>query len=234
MAKFLGTVTAKVNKAGDYEEFKPHVGRIVTGIPLTNQRAQNILTMLNNLGDIRFNFLRQNCSNLMSVVLKASGYDLETQTTVSEVLYDAIPEVKYIPVIGPVLHLVHQCYTKIMDGVCWITPKPIQNAVALGKDLITYLPRKIGTIFLNLLIMKFGGGKKLHSLPNGAQEDDFFKANRFLNFSSVIRSWTDLFKDQTSEVFHSKYFIDWQKNQRSTFTEAYSGRPKLTIVPPSV
>ncbi len=234
MAKFLGTVTAQVNKAGDYEEFRKHEGRVVTSIPLTNQRAQNILTMLNTLGDVRFHFLRQNCANLAGIVLKASGYDLDMQTTVSEVLYDALPDLKHIPVIGPPAHTIYQCYQKVIGGLCWMTPKPIQNAVAFGEDVLTFLPRKVVTVALNMLIYKFGGSTMLHALPDGVEEDDLFKANRFLNFSRLIRSRSDLVKDEIPEAYHSKYFIDWQKKQNSTFTEAYSGRPKLTIVPPAM
>jgi hypothetical protein len=232
MAKFLGTVIAKVNKAGDYEEFRPYVSRIVTSIPLTGQRAQNILTMLNTIGDIRFNFLRQNCTNLAGIILKASGYDLDMQTTIPEVFYDTLPDVKSIPIIGPLLHIVSQCYQRVVESLCGMTPRPIRKVMVLGSNLLTYLPRKIRTIALNLFILKFGGGKMRDAMPNGIEEDDLFKANRFLNFSRLIRSWTDLLKEQTLEIYHSKYFIDWQKKQKSTFIEAYSGSPKLTIVPP--
>ena len=72
----------------------------------------------------------------------------------------------------------------------------------------------------------------LHPMPKGMEEDDLYKADRFLNFSRLMRSWTDFFSDRIPEVYHSKGFIEWQKQQRSTFTDTYNGKPKLSIVPP--
>ncbi|MBS0604232.1 MAG: hypothetical protein JSS60_04245 [Verrucomicrobia bacterium] len=232
MAKFLGTVTAKINKAGDYEEFRPHVGRIVTSIPLTAQRADNIINLINTTGDIRFNFLRQNCSNLMNIVLKQAGYDIATETTVKDFLVDILPDVKHIPVIGPVIDKINQFAEGIFSKIASATPEPIKNAVSLAGDVVFYIPRKIGTLAINLLIKYLGGATMLHELPPGTEEEELYNAGRFLNFSRLIRSWTDLFKEQTLELYHSKYFVDWQKQQRSTFVEPGSLLPKLAIVPP--
>jgi hypothetical protein len=232
MAKFLGTVTAKINKAGDYEEFKPHVGRVVTSIPLSAQRADNILRFINNSDDIRFNFLRQNCANLMSIVLKQAGYDLDTQTTVKQVLIDSIPEIKHVPFLGPVIDKVNQLFKKIFSAIGSILPKPIANAITAVENVVYFIPRKMGTLAINLFIKYFGGAKMLSGLPDGVPEDDLYHASRFLNFSRLIRSWKDLFKEQTLELYHSKYFIDWQKKQKSTFISPGSLCPKLAIVPP--
>jgi len=233
MAKLIGTVTARINKAGDYEEFRPHEGRLVTSIPLTAQRADNIIDLVNQSGDIRFNFLRQNCSQLMTLVLKLAGYEVPTKTTAKEFFVDMLPDVKHIPFVGPVLDKVNQVYQSISHAGESITPAPIQNVFSFGKDIIFYIPKKIATVAINLLIRCLGGGKMLHALPEGVEDEELYTTNnRFLNFSRVIRSWTDIFKEQTQEIFHSKYFIDWQKQQRSTFIQPANSKQGLAIVPP--
>ncbi len=85
---------------------------------------------------------------------------------------------------------------------------------------------------MNLIQLKLGGGKMLYPLPEGVQEDEFYDNRRIINFSRNIRSFWDMFKDETTVAYHSKHVIDWQKQQRSTFSEQYSGRPKLVVVPP--
>lgn len=232
LAKFLGTVTAQVNKTGDYEEFRPHTGRLVTSIPLTSQRADNIVNFLNDLGDVRFNFLRQNCSNLMGIVSKMAGYDIPMQTTVKETLIDMLPDLKYIPVIGPAAHKVNQVFLKFKAGISYITPGFIKNVVTLISDVVFFIPRKMATFAINLIIKYFGGATMLHALPENTEEEELYNAGRFLNFSRLIRGWTDLFKEQTQEVYHSKYFVEWQKEQKSTVLHPSSDRPKLAIVPP--
>jgi len=233
LAKFLGTVTAQVNKTGDYEEFRPHDGRLVTSIPLTAQRADNIVDFLNGLGDVRFNFLRQNCSNLMGIVSKMAGYDIPMQTTVKDALVDMLPDVKHLPVIGPVAHKVNQVFVSFASCLSYITPGFIKNIVTVISDAVFFIPRKTGTLAVNLIIKYFGGATMLHALPDNTEEEDFYNAGRFLNFSRLIRGWTDLFKEQTQELYHSKYFVEWQKEQKSTVLHPGSDRPKLAIVPPS-
>jgi hypothetical protein len=232
LAKFLGTVTATVNKTGDYEEFRPHpLGTYVTGIPLTSQRAGNILNLINRLGSVRFNFLGQNCLNLAVIVLKEAGYHLDTRTTVKDTLYDMLPSVKHIPLIGPVIELVNQIFLKVFSAISFITPECIKNIVTCVTDVVLFIPRKIGTVAINLFIRHFGGATMLHALPEGVEEEEIYDAGRFLNFSRLIRSWTDLFKEQTQTVYHSKYFVEWQKEQKSTFHQPPSNLPKLSIVP---
>jgi hypothetical protein len=238
MAKFLGTVPARIC-VGDYEEFRPYKERFVTNIPLSAQRAENILSFINHSGDVRFNFLRQNCASLMHIVLKQTGYDIETQTTVKDLLIDILPDIKHIPLVGSILDQINQVFKKAVSMLYSHTPKLF---IAAGS-MIFYVPlkismvpihvlSKISTVAINTFISYFGGGKMLSALPDGVPEDDFYNAKRFLNFSRLIRSWTDLFKEQTLELYHSKYFIDWQKQQESTFVVLDSSLPKLAILPP--
>ncbi|MBS0605809.1 MAG: hypothetical protein JSR57_02560 [Verrucomicrobia bacterium] len=233
MDRFMATVPAKVNKAGDYEEFRQFDERIVTGIPLTQARANGIIQMMNNMGDIQFQFMRQNCSNLMRTVIQEAGYDpIDNRINGGSVLFGVIPNGEHWPVIGPVIGLVKYVTTPVFNFLSNWTPEFVKSALSFVWTVITYIPHKIGIVLVNLIQLKLGGGKMLYPLPEGVQEDEFYDNRRIINFSRNIRSFWDMFRDETTVAYHSKHVIDWQKQQRSTFSEQYSGRPKLVVVPP--
>jgi hypothetical protein len=222
---FLATAEAKIG-VRDFEEFRP-VNKLVTSVPLSSQRAQNIINLLNELKDkqLRFQYMRQNCSQLMREVIQLAGYDVDLRTTGKEVLYDALPSLTQIPVIGKIAFLVK----KIWDSLPTFITVPIE----FSADVLLYYPRKIATVATNLLAWKMGAAKKTTPLQEDVEDEEFYDKKKLQTFSTLIRSWTDVFKDETNAVYHSKYFIDWQKKQRSTFKDTYSGRPKFVIVPPS-
>jgi hypothetical protein len=112
-------------------------------------------------------------------------------------------------------------------------PGLITKPFEWSGHLIFYVPRKISTILTNLLALKMGAAKKTTPLQQGLEDEEFYDKKKLQNFSSLLRSWKDIFKDETNVVYHSKYFIDWQKKQKSTFTQVYTGRPKFAIVPPA-
>jgi hypothetical protein len=221
---FLTTAEAKIGVL-DYEEFRPD-NKLVTSIPLTAQRGQNIIDLINTLKgkQLRFQYMRQNCSQLMLEVMQKAGYDVDIRTTGKEVLYDALPSLSQIPVIGAVDRVVR----KIWNGMPSLMTKPIEFSV----DLLLFVPKKIGMIATNFLAWKMGAAKKTTPLQDGVEDEEFYDKKKLQSFSTLIRSWFDLFREETNAVYHSKYFIDWQKKQRSTFTDVYSGCPKLSIVPP--
>ncbi len=232
LTRFMATVPAKVNKAGDYEEFRSFHERHVTGIPLTSHRANHILQMLNQMEDVPFQFFRQNCSNLMRVVMRESGYTpVDNRTTLAESLWSALPNGDQLPYIGPVIGAIQSVTNPIFNFFNNWTPDCIKTGLFYLKAIVMYIPGKIGNFGLNLLILYLGGREKLYPLKEGVQEDEFYDTHRFVNFSSLIRSFWDMFSDETTVLYHSKHFIQWQKQQRSTFTREYTGRPELVIVP---
>lgn len=222
---FLATAEAKIGML-DYEEFRPD-NKLVTSIPLSTQRGQNILNLINELKgkQLRFQYMRQNCSQLMREVIQIAGYDVDTRTTGKEVLSGALPSLSQIPVIGKV----DSVAKKIWNCFPAFVTKPIEFTV----DILLFAPRKIATVLTNLLAWKMGATKKTTPLQEGVEDEEFYDKKKLQSFSTLIRSWTDIFKEETNVVYHSKYFLDWQKKQRSTFTAPYTGRPKLEIVPPA-
>lgn len=230
LSTFGATAETKISML-DYEEFRPfdEEGRIITSIPASSQSSQNILDLLNDLNtkQLRFQFGRQNCTSLMQLVMQRLGYDVDIRTTIGASFLDMLPYLNQLPLIGGLIGKVELCAKKVWDASPqWIT-KPIQWT----KEIIFYIPEKIGTIMMNLLHLKLGGAKKTTPLREGVSEEELYNKKGFQNFSSVIRSWKDIFKDETSAINHSKFFIEWQKKQKSTFIEPSRDRPRLAIVP---
>ncbi len=230
-SNFLTTVDAKITMM-DYDEFRPHEGKVVTSIPLTSQRSQNILNFINeqNGKQLRFNYTHQNCTSTIHEVLKRAGYDLDLRTTAQNFLYHALPSANQLPVVGPLIAKVEHCMQRIWKA----TPQRITGSVEWTLNVAFFVPRKFLTIWTNLLIWKLGASKKITPLQDGVEDEELYDKRGIQTFSSVIRSWTDIFKDETSAVNHARFFLDWQKEQRSTFVDPYQGRPKFSIFPATV
>lgn len=222
---FLGTVDAKINMF-DYEEFRPD-DKLVTSIPLSAQRAQNVLDLINDLNkkQFRFQYMRQNCSQLMREVIQKAGYDVDTRTTFKDVVYDAFPSFSQMPLIGAIDSFVRSILSCI--------PSVVTVPIHFVAEIILIVPKFFATVATNLLAWKMGAAKKNTPLQEGVEDEEFYDKKKMQNFSSLIRSWTDIFREETNVVYHSKYFIDWQNKQKSTFKVPYTGKPKLAIVPPA-
>lgn len=232
LSTFMATADAKISLL-DYEEFRAHEGRTVTSIPLTTQRAQNIFKLVEELKgkQLRFQYLRQNCSALTHEVMKCAGYEVDIRTKLSQMFYGMLPSWGQILGIGEILAKVERCFERIRQCAITYTPIWIQRPVEWIRSIVWYLPEKLTTVACNLFIWKAGGGKKRTPLRDGMQEEEFSEKRGIQGFSTLIRSWTDLFKDQTSVVDHSALFIDWQKAQKSTFIDPGSPRPRFSILP---
>ncbi len=228
----MATVPARINKAGDYEEFREFEKRIVTGIPLTAARANGIIQMLNNMGDVRFQFMRQNCSNLMRTVLQEVGYQpINNRMTAIDVLWGSVPNLEHLPVLGPIVAKIQLVTTPIFKCIGKITPQCIKTISSYISTAIWFIPKRIAIFLVNVIQWYLGGSEMLYPLEPGVSEDEFYDNRRIIHFSRNIRSFWDLFKEETSIAYHSKQIIEWQKSQRSTFTEPYRGQPKLVILP---
>lgn len=224
---FFATAEANVCMR-DYEEFRDHEGRIVTSIPLSSQRSKNILDFLNSIKDkqLRFQFARQNCTALMQEVIKRAGYEVNIRTTIAAALLDLLPNLNQLPLIGKTIGKVETFAARFWE----MLPEWIGKPFNWCKATLLYLPQKAGTVMANLLTLKMGAAKKTTPLREG-EEEELYDKKGIQQFSSVIRSWKDLFKDETSAINHSKYFIDWQNKQKSTFFVPPSDQPKLAILP---
>ncbi len=226
---FLTTALAKVTMR-DYEEFRPYEERVVTSVPLSSERSQNVLNLLNTLNQkqLRFQFMRQNCTSFMQEVMQCVGHQVNIRTTGGRVLADLLPNLNQFPLIGPLVAKIEDVARRTWEAL----PKFITHSLKTCRKIVFYLPEKLGTVLVNLLALKMGAAKKTAPLEEGTEDEELYDKKGLQNFSNVIRSWMDIFKDETSAVNHSKFFLEWQKQQRSTFIAPKSSVPKLTILPP--
>lgn len=225
----FATAGAKVAMR-DPDEFRENKeGRITTCIPTTLKRAQDILSFVDSLKNkqLRHQFERQNCTSLMLEVMQRTGYDVDVSTSALEVALDALPSLHQLPWIGGVIGKVQTCAHRVWS----LLPGFITKPLCWAKKLVLYIPAKMGTILVNFTTILLGAAKSRIPLQN-ASEELLYNKKGIQYFSTVVRSWRDIFKSETSSVNHSKLFIDWQKQQKSTFIEPPSKRPKLAIVPP--
>jgi hypothetical protein len=226
-ATYLTTAETRIRML-DYEEFRKHEGRMVTSMPASSKGAKDILDRLNALNQkqLRFVFIRQNCTSLVQEVMQLLDYDVNIRATGGAILLDMLPYLNQFPLIGGLVAQVEACAKRVWEAV----PKCIAEPLKWVRAVVVYLPEKFGTFMVNLLVLKLGGAKK--TTPLIGDEEELSDRKGIQHFSSVIRSWTDMFKDETSAVNHSKFFVDWQKQQKSTFIEPKGKLPKLAIVPP--
>ena len=225
LSTFLATCDGKIGMR-DFEEFRPD-NKYVTSVPLTAQRAQNILNRVNEIKEkqYRFQYMRQNCAQIAGEVLHLAGYDVDMRTSAKEFLVDSLPSLTQIPLIKRIW----DCTKRVWGSGPGLITKPIEFVA----DVLLFVPKKLATIMTNLLALKMGAAKKTTPLQDGVEDEEFYDNRKIQYFSSLIRSWTDIFSDEVNAVYSSKYFIDWQKEQNSTFYHTHQeGKPKLAIVPP--
>jgi hypothetical protein len=225
--RYLATVIAKVSMI-DYEEFRLHEGRTTTSVPLTKERSQKIIDRLNALNSqqIRLQFAQQNCAILMEEVLGIAGYSVDIRSNLLTFVMDMFPSLNQIPLIGGLISKIKTCASFLWSH----TPYFITEPLKWTYSVLTWIPTKIALTILNLFTIKLGASTFSTPLPQGVEEEALSNTYRFKNFSAPIRSWKDIFKDTTSSVFHSKYFLDWQNKQKSTFVAPKSHLPKMAIV----
>src|SRR5262249_32781558 len=98
----------------------------------------------------------------------------------------------------------------------------------LGSLAVTFVPSKLLTIFCNLMVLTMGGASG-SPLPEETKTTD---AERMRPFPSLIKSPTDLLKEDASMISHALPLIQWQLQQRTTALHLYGTKPEMGILPP--
>ena len=124
---------------------------MVTTIPVTQKRLDSMLATTKELtqANIRFNYLRQNCSNFAKLMLSHSGYSLDNSATFGKILWSIIPPLKSIPVIGPTLDKVKQLARKIFSS----SPIVLKKSLGFIAKALFYIPGRIGVVIQNVLFI---------------------------------------------------------------------------------
>ncbi|MBS0655541.1 MAG: hypothetical protein JSR46_07185 [Verrucomicrobia bacterium] len=229
----LASVNANVG-VPDYDESRPFDKRAVTSIPLTTERANNILEYFTqaNKDGIRFGTSKQSCLKFPTVALDMAGVPVDTKITFGELLGSMVPDIRKLPVISQffaVAAKVQELVQPIFDTIKKYTPEPIKKAISCVSDALNFVGRKIDTICTNTVALVLGGWKMSEPKPN-RPHDPKPDEKRITYFHRLLDSFGDFFDDETATIYHSMRLKSWQKQQDSTIVYSYEG-PKMYILP---
>jgi hypothetical protein len=227
-----GNLLVTVNSAPailDFEEFRPHEGRIVTSIAVTPEVFKETMDTLNKYREdtVRFNLARQNCVLLATEVLKKAGVATANQITVGELMSGLIPSPKNIKLVGKPLKVVDRKVGSLKERVIDKTPRPLVKASKIPRRVVWFVPNSIS----KLLLLGLGGSRG--TAKKQAQGIETLEnSEEMANFKHLFPSAKEVFKDNSIELYYSLPLIQWQLQQQSTAVHPYEGKPKMGIVPP--
>lgn len=232
---FAATANANITTV-DYEESRRFEERRVTSIPLTLKRKEAILEYVNktNREGIRFNYLRQNCNKFGQVVLGIAGVEVNTRISAMGLFWRMLPSVTRLPVAGPVFRLANKvcrAVGSIFNKLANLIPSPVKWFFSKVKLVVTFVPCKIGTLFLNTLVMILGASKKTMPLAPPKVHESTMQDNRLSPFNQLIDTFSEFFDDEKSDSYVSALMVEWQKKQKSTHIFTYD-KPQMYMLPP--
>lgn len=229
----LATADAKLATL-DYEETRQHQGRMTTTIPITLKEFEADLKAVNDMNKgppKRFNYLAQACPSLFRVIADNSKIKVNTGMGLGDFLGAFFPRIEGIPVIGDIIRPISRFFRKVSQLVSEAMPECIKKAFKAIADIVFYIPRKIGTIFLNLIILAAGGGKAAPGASSVSPEEDSRDNRHHLTrFSTLFRHWTDIFDDNLSKIEHNLGILDWQLKQKTTHVHPPKKQPEFTFL----
>ena len=210
----------------DYEEFRNFDDRTITTIPITEKRLNVMLDTTKELtqANIRFNYLRQNCSSFAKLMLSYAGYQLDNSALFGEILWSIIPPLKSIPVIGPALDKVK----KVAENIFSLLPTVVKNGFTFMAKILFYVPGKIGLLIQNVLFIRLFGAMEHSAVQHDRKHPNGYEGLE--NFTSLIGHWTEVFSDKPGKVSSAALVMEWQRRQPSTVVMPYEGT-KFYITP---
>lgn len=220
----------------DYEEARADFeSRKVTSMPMTQERAKAILNFVtqSNKEGIRFNFLRQPCVKVNTVIARMAGMDVDAKTTVGGIMGSLLPDITKLPVISHIaaaVSSIKDAVSPIFETIAEYVPpvKYLFSAVASGYEFVT---RKLSTLTANTFIAILGGTKMTCSQWGAKKHESHAEVSELAEFDCLINSWSDFFDETTADGYHSSILAHWQDTQPSTVIYKYEG-PKLYLLPP--
>ncbi len=216
----------------DYDEFTEFAGRYVTSIPATQSQGDDILKYIEGLiGKPKtFQYVHQNCTRFARQITDMLGVTPKEGffQTLGGWLWDSLPSLEDIPVIGGVLAKIANVVKAVWRAIKKYTPTMIKVPVVFIAEAVAWLPRKFFTVLRNIVILVLGGAKG-YKLPEGVKNDRDNQKN-LTAFSPLLQNWYDIFNEDIGFFDFPGTFRTWQKEQPSTYLHKYSG-PQYYIVP---
>lgn len=225
---FTKTTQSKI-ATPDYEESRQFYKKRITSLTMTDERADSILKSVEDLnagGGVRFNFIHQNCSTLGVLLLKLAGVvTLPVRWTLGYGLGTLLPDWEKIPVVGAplavVIGAIKSVAHKFFAALWSVTPNMVQ-------EVVCFLPRKISTLLCNTLVAFMGGNLASASVKKAEDtENELDNREKFTCFSRLLRTVSDWFREDVSDVQPHLTLIDWQMNQQTTRIAYYENQAKI-------
>lgn len=217
----------------DFEEFKDFKKgeRLVTNIPInakTIPQKLQAIEDIHNHQQLPFNMLHQNCSLVAAQQISDAGHEIDNCLSLKQVIWNMVPTLDSVPIIGTVWKAIKAFAVKVWSAL----PSLIRIPLTIIAKVITWFPNKLLTMATNIFVLAVGGAQQAHDIKPG-YEDELDNRHRLTTFSRLWQSWTHLFSDEPSIVYHHHPIIEWQRSQASTVSYNYTGRPELYMLPVS-
>lgn len=225
----------------DFEETRSFEERAVTSIPITASRLLTILQRVKEVNcgpGMRFCMTKQNCNKFGVMLLDLAGITVNTRTSFGEILTQALPPLEKVPHIGwPLWWIkdkIQSVVAPVFNTINRFTPTPIKWVVSITFSVLFFIPRKVGTLFFNTIIIVLGGTKIAQEARPDLDKNESMHDRQIIYFSSVITWWGDFFDDEKAECNHSYKLAQWQREQASTDLYRRSQLLKMQLLPLSV
>ena len=206
----------------DYEEPKPSEEKRVTFIPITEQRFEDIRRYVTTASHgFAFNFSSANCARFVQLLMGLAGVQVDIKMTISQFLYGILPSLENIPVVGRPMAQVAAAVTFItkplldlLSAMAQATPDFIRHIWSTIVDFAMLLPRTIGGVFVNVVVMAMGANKT--RVPEGKTFEEGGSGDLALPSAPYRLQWKDIFDPDAFFLYHAFKLRLWQLAQEST------------------
>ena len=219
----LFTTAVSYVPAPDYEEPKPAEEKRVTFIPITEKRFEDIRRYVVTASHgFAFNFGNANCAHFVQSLMGLAGVHVDIKMTVTQFLYGILPSLENIPVVGRPMAKVAAAVTFItkplldlISAMAQATPQFVRHIWTKIVDFAMILPRTIGAVFVNVIVMTLMGANKTR-VPDGRPFEAGESGDLALPSARYCLQWKDLFDPDAFFIYHAFKLRLWQLAQKST------------------
>lgn len=212
----LRTADAKI-VSPDYEETRKFLHSDVASIPMSAVRfhaIKDVVERVNGNGGVRFCFSKRNCCRFSQKILKLAGVSVDTKIDGPTFLYRILPDVTSLPYIGRPVAAVSKVISRVFEEIksCFFAIAPVLKPMCQWvQSAVTFVPRKLGAMVLNLLFSKLGGSEGLPSKIKDGTESRIASSR----FKQLLSSAASLFDMKSNSMYHARLMCEWIQKQGS-------------------
>jgi hypothetical protein len=228
LPKVLATITAHPAIL-DWQECRPHQGRLVTSVPMTQRQCDEMIKVLNEMRErgVRLNAFHQNCAQWTTAIARLAGVHIEHRVPVMRALITLLPHESSFPplhrVVGTIRSLVRRHIPKVVLNSARTLVGGIQTVISYCLKPVTIVMRAIA----NLALLAFGGGSGT-PVQNNLYEDT--SRTGMQRFRALINSPWDIFSVPIT-IDHPGPIVAWQRRQTTTILSIYNRVPIVNVLP---